>query len=473
MSAPARDGISTEDSARRSLKDELSALKIDRGRKRSYGGDATRRPSPVSASPIEPARTRLEPIVRTPRRRADAGAFGLRLLSLLLWIIPLGLIGGGGYFAYLQYAKAQPKLVVNLESVSAMTTGEASRVLTAKGYIRSFQQAKIGVKTPGRIAKLFVKEGMRVQEGDPLAELEHTELDAQLASRRLMLARSEAELKEAEVDREFKASKARRAERLRAINQMSVDEAEVAISAARIAERRVETLQAAIKYQTAQIREIEVAIADMTIRAPFSGTVTEKAAEVGETVMIGGLGGNSGRGAVVSLADLDDLEVETDIEERALGQLKDPKLDPNEKQEAEIQVLAFPDLRYKGVLDRVVPLGDRARGTVKVYVKIKDADARLFPELVANVSFLRDGSKATSGAVQTSLYVSPTAVVEEGEATYAWVVDGENVARKRPIEGRRDGGRFLVLSGLKANERVIVNPDAGKLVEGQIVAPAS
>ncbi|GIW88602.1 MAG: acriflavin resistance protein [Isosphaeraceae bacterium] len=456
----------------RSLKDELSALRIDRERKRFSGTQRSSsgvRPAPDSLEPISPRR---DPLVR-PRRTADAGSLGLRVLSLLLWLIPLGLIGGGSYFAYVQYSKAQPKLVVNLETVSAMTSGEAGRILTAKGYIRSFQQAKIGVKTPGRIAKLFVKEGMRVQEGDPLAELEHTELDAQLASRRLMLARSEAELAEAEVDYEFKAAKARRAERLRALNQMSIDEAEQAISAAQIAARRIESLKAAIEYQKAQIHEIEVAIADMIIRAPFSGTVTEKAAEVGETVMIGGLGGNSGRGAVVSLANLDDLEVETDIEERALGLLKDPKLYPDQPQEAEIQVLAFPEMRYRGVLDRVVPLGDRARGTVKVYVKIKNPDARLFPELVANVSFLREGSQAAAGTVQTSLYISPASVVERDGRTYAWVVDGENVAHERLIEGRRDGERFLVVSGLRANERVIVNPDLSKLRDGQPVSPAS
>ncbi len=468
MSAPAREGApATESAGARSLRDELSALKIDRKHRRSGTVD---RPSP--SQEIAAPRVRDEPAPPPRPLSKPRGNFGLRLLSFLLWLIPLALIGGGGYFTWSQYAMAQPKLVVNLETVTSMTQGEAGRILTAKGYVRSFQQAKIGVKTPGRIAQLFVKEGMRVETGAPIAELEHTELDAQLASRRLMLARSELELKEAQVDYEFKLSKARRSERLRALNQMSVDEAEQSMSAARLAEKKLETLQAAINYQAASIREIEVAIKDMTIFAPFTGTVVEKSAEVGETVMIGGLGGTSGRGSVISLADLDDLEVETDIEERALGLLKDPKIDPNLKQEAEIQVLAFPDRRYMGVLDRVVPLGDRARGTVKVYVKIKNPDSRLFPELVANVSFLRQGTSPTTGVPQTSFYISPQSVVEQGSETFAWVVDSENVARRRPISIVKEGERIRVQTGLKANERVIVNPDP-KLTEAMIVSPAS
>jgi RND family efflux transporter MFP subunit len=468
MSAPTREGTAADaTNGGRSLRDELSALKIDRAARKPRAPAARPQPRNEGFPDYEP---RPEPRVR-PRRRG-AGNLGLRLLSLLLWLIPLGLIGGGSYFAYLQYTKAQPKLVVKTQSVSAMTTGEAGRILSATGYIRSFQQAEIGSKTPGRIAHLFVKEGTKVEAGTPLAELEHADLDAQLASRRMMLARSESELNEAQVDLDFKQSKAQRAERLRAVNQMSIDEAEQAISAALVARHRVETLKAGIEYQKTQIAEIEVAIRDMTIFAPFRGTVLDKGAEVGETIMLGGLGAASGRGAVVTLADLEDLEVETDIQDEDLGKIKDPKLYPGEIQEAEIQVPAFPELRYRGVLDRVVPLGDRARGTVKVYVKIKNPDARLFPELKATVSFVRDGANVSTGVADTALYVPPSAVVEQDGSTHVWVVTSESTARKRPVQGQLEGSRYLVRDGLKANEKVIVSPDP-KLTDGMLVSESS
>ena len=72
------------------------------------------------------------------------------MLSVALWFIPLGLVGGGVYFTYLQYARAKPKLVVKVAPVRALTQGEANTVLSAKGYVRSFQQAKLGSKVPGR-----------------------------------------------------------------------------------------------------------------------------------------------------------------------------------------------------------------------------------------------------------------------------------------------------------------------------------
>jgi RND family efflux transporter MFP subunit len=458
------------------LKDELASLRIERKRpKRATSSRAANRSldeaaiASLSAEEALPSPRAQPAYTRAPASRPRN--LGLGLLSIALWLIPLGLVGGGAYFAFLQYQKARPKLKVKVAAVRALTPGEANTVLSAKGYIRSFHQAKLGAKVPGRIAEVRVKENQHVEQGEVLAELEHVDMDKQKKSRELMLERNKAELREAEVDNHFKELKARRSLRLRAQGQMSDEEAEQAQSAYEVARKRIETLKASIDYQQGMIDELAEAIDEMKIKAPFDGTVLEKAAEKGETIVLGGLGAASGRGSVVTLADMNDLEVETDIAENMLGRLKDPKKYPKE-QRAEIMVSAYSDRRYHGYLDRIVPLGDRARGTVKVYVKIEEKGTPLFPELVANVAFLPGSqSDATDSPQQTALYIPKAALVETEGSAYVWVVDRDYALSRRPVRVTIDSDRARVDEGLKVGENVILDPPA-ELAEGQVVALA-
>ena len=67
--------------------------------------------------------------------------------------------------------------------VQRMTTGEAAKLLDAKGYLKSRYQAMIGTKIAGRVERMCVEEGMKVKKGDTLAVIEHNDLKAMLASR--------------------------------------------------------------------------------------------------------------------------------------------------------------------------------------------------------------------------------------------------------------------------------------------------
>ncbi len=103
---------------------------------------------------------------------------------------------------------------------------------------------------------------------------------------------------------------------------------------------------------------------------------------------------------MITLAKLDELEVDTDVKEDYLGQL-------HKGQPAEIVVDAAPNRRYKGRLREIIPMGDRTRGVVKVKVTVLDPDKRLFPELSATVNFLpmlRRESRRTSHRRKQSLH---------------------------------------------------------------------
>lgn len=404
---------------------------------------------------------------REPGRAAPGarGGLGRALVTAVLWLIPMSLLSGAGVYGYQQYQRLRPSLEVTVGLVQTMTTGEAEKLLSAKGYIKSRHQAMIGAKVPGRVELLAVEEGSRVKKGDLIAVLEHNELKASLASKQAMVERMQAEVHEAEVDLRDKERKANREARLRAQSQTSLETLQQAEAVRDMAASRVDALRASLKLQKSTMQETEEQIRDMHIMAPFTGTVVSRESELGETIALGGMGGASGRGSVVQLADLDHLDVETDVAENLLARVAFG-------QPAEIAVSAVPDKHYRGRLRQIIPMGDRTRGTIKVKVEIIDPDERLFPELVATVHFLPDKAIANPTSGRTFIYVQKAAVVERGGHSYAWVVDDKNKAHEQRIEVVDAGDDLArVEKGLSGGESVVLKPPI-TIREGQLVKVA-
>jgi RND family efflux transporter MFP subunit len=347
--------------------------------------------------------------------------------------------------------------VVKVDSVRIMTLGQARTTLTATGYLESRWQAAVGAKVPGRIADIPVEEGDKVEAGAVLAELEHSDLDAMLASRKVAVTSAEAQLAEAE----FTLGQAQRdMAREQELNRRGVG----TDSAMEQAETRYNEAQAILNARTAAVDaakaavlEAEEAVKNMFIFAPFDGTVVTKDAEKGESIMPGGMGASSGRGSVITLAKLDELEVDTDVKEDYLGQLR-------KGQPTQVAVDAVPDRRYKGRLREIIPMGDRTRGIVKVKVSILDPDERLFPELSATVHFLpeeKEGDDADA-AEKKGVFVPVGAIQGEGAEQFAWVLEEGRVRRVAiKTAGEANDGLKPVTGGLAGGEQVIVNPPAG------------
>jgi RND family efflux transporter MFP subunit len=398
-----------------SLRDELAAHKIDRSKRRST-----------------------------------------TLVVLLLWFLLAAALAVGavaaGYWALKD--RLFPLPLVATDSVRIMTLGQAQTKLTATGYLESRWQAAVGAKAPGRIAKIPVEEGTKVKAGDMLAELEHTDLDAMLASRKVQVDLAEAQLAEATTNL---AQAKRDIERERNVyargagTDAALERAETAHSAAQaILNARAASVNAA----KSAVVEAEEAIRNMYVYAPFDGTVISKDAEQGESIMPGGMGASSGRGSVITLANLDQLEVDTDVKEDYLGQL-------HAGQPAQVAVDAVADRRYKGRVRAIIPMGDRTRGIVKVKVAVLDPDERLFPELSATVNFLpdeRDGADADA-AQKKGIFVPAPAIQGTGKDQFVWVLENNRVRRValKPAGEPHDG--LLPVSGdVAGGEQVVVNP---------------
>jgi RND family efflux transporter MFP subunit len=359
----------------------------------------------------------------------------------------------------------QPRPEVRVASVSVQTGRAADATVVATGYLESRRQAKIGARAPGRIELLKVEEGSRVKKGEMLAALEHADLDASLAANQAQLEQARAQVEEQKVlitrtkreyDRDLKL------EAPRAISQTQLDVAKFEHEAA---VARIGTLKAAVSLAEARVHEAEQMRENMFVRAPFDGTVISKDAEVGESIMPGGMGESSGRGSVITIADLAQLEVDCDVKEDYISRVSAGR-------PAEIAVDAVPGRRYKGKVRKVIPMGDRARATIKVKVSVVDADERLFPEMSATVYFLPDAKEDVPVATAPRIFCPADAIVQVGSSPHVWIVQEDERLKRTDVKtGAKNDSRIEILSGLSGGEQVVVKPVA-ELHEGQRVKVA-
>jgi len=195
--------------------------------------------------------------------------------------------------------------------------------------------------------------------------------------------------------------------------------------------------------------QAEVAAANLentNVRAPFDGTVLRKDAEVGEIVAPSSAGGGLTRTAIVTMADLGTLEVEVDVNEAYIAQVKNG-------QPARITLDAYPDTSFSARVRQVVPTADRQKATVLVKVAILDKDPRILPEMGARVEFVRDAALAAA-APPRRMYVPGAALA--GGGTRVWVVEN-GVARARMVTTAPEkDGRVEVLQGLDGGESVVL-----------------
>jgi len=368
--------------------------------------------------------------------------------------------------AYLAERRAPEVEIAHATHVVVTAGGSTDLpVLVATGYVVARHSSDVGVKTGGRLARLKFEEGTRVRKGEVIAEIEHADIDAQLEASRRAVAEAEAQLAQAVAARE---EDVRNLERQRALAKdgITTDAALTgAGSAAAVSTARVKTAEAAIASARARVRVTEEAVENTSVRAPFNGVVIKKRAEVGETVSPFGVAGQASRegGAIATIADLAELEVQTEVSENSVA-----KLTP--AMPAEVKLQAYQDHVYRGRLRQIFPSADRAKAIVEVRVTILNADAHVKPEMTASVTFQEPhradaGRGAASAVAQVPpvpvVLVPKRAVTEQNGQSHVWVVTGGSAVRRPVTLGADRLDQIEVRSGVMRGDAVILNPPAG------------
>ncbi|RJP74210.1 MAG: efflux RND transporter periplasmic adaptor subunit [Ignavibacteriales bacterium] len=346
-------------------------------------------------------------------------------------VVVIAILIVAGYF--IVKSLMDTSVEVDLTTVVLRSPSESNAILTASGYVVAQRKANVASKGTGRLIYLGVVEGDKVLKNQVIARLDDSDIKAQLDQAKANLKLSEAELKDAERGYE------RQKELLKsnATTQEAVDAAEA----------RYLKVLASIELMKAGVTGAEVAMENMLIRAPFNGTVLTKNADVGEIVAPLAASASS-KAAVVTMADMSSLQVETDVSESNIENII-------MNQPCEIILDAYPDKRYPGYVAKIVPTADRSKATVMVKVGFKDYDSRVLPEMSAKVLFMMEGNKKADVTEKAVLVVPTSSIVKKDNKTIIYTIRDGLIEEKIITVGRQFDIYTEITSGLREGDQVV------------------
>lgn len=326
---------------------------------------------------------------------------------------------------------ADPVSAPGDSSASLPAAGRPSNTAhEAQGYIIPAHQILVSPQVSGRILKLDIEEGRRVEEGAILAQLEDTEYQADVDRAKFAaeaaghrfdeLARGNrkeekeqalAELAEAQVQLSQLRTQWERELELKKTNAVTDQQFEVTKANYEAMQQRILRLKAAHELMQLGFREEQIKnakalyeqakaelvkaewrLSNCVIRAPISGTILKKNAEEGNIVNPIAFNGSF---SLCDMADLSDLEVDLNVQERDISLIF-------KGQKCKVRALAWPKRTYDGYVSRLMPIADRAKGAVPVRVRLaipaEEEGVYLKPEMGVTVTFL----KGEPGAVTSS-----------------------------------------------------------------------
>jgi RND family efflux transporter MFP subunit len=391
-------------------------------------------PTPMSEPDLSKLRIERSAVAARARRS---------WVRLLLWALVVLAIAG----AIIVWRSTAP-VPIQIHTVATAYPSQAYTVLNATGYVVAQRKAAVASKATGRLEWLGVREGSSVRRDEVLARLENRDVTAKLEQAAANVTLAQANLEQAQAELHEAERAFRRSRELLEKKFVSAAAHDTAVARLNKAKAAVSGQQAAIAVAQANVRAAQVEVEQTLIRAPFDGVVLTKNANVGDVItpFSSALGSQA---AVVTMADMSTLEVEADVSESAVGKV-------TLEQPCEVQLDALPDVRFRGVVARMVPTVDRAKATVTVKVRFVDKDPRILPEMSAKVAFLSQELPPELRTRRT--VIAPGAVVERNGRSVVFLVR-EDRAVQKPIEVAGKLGELLeVSSGVEPGERVIADP---------------
>ncbi|UCH96676.1 MAG: efflux RND transporter periplasmic adaptor subunit [Candidatus Aminicenantes bacterium] len=345
------------------------------------------------------------------------------LLIVLVVLVLVGLMGG------CKKKKKEEKVYKKnpvMVKVQAVDQGPVVQSLNYKGTVFPWKRANIQPDTSGRIHKIYKKQGDQVKEGDLLAELDTTTLKLQLKQADAALEVATAAHKDASMN----------VDRLKKLYQKA------AISKLQLEKAELNLESALTQKQSAQatVNVIEHTLGNCYMRAPFDGIVTSKNSEEGDVINpMMGMGMSS---SVLTLMHLKTVKVvldvpSEDIEKVAIGQ------------PCTIRVSTLEAQVFNGEVYSRNLAADPVSKTFKVEVKIKNRDLKIKVGVFAEV-FIEISRK------ENCLILPLSALIEEGDDTFAVVYDKGQAKFKNIRVGERNDRVFEIREGLSRGQLVVV-----------------
>jgi RND family efflux transporter MFP subunit len=385
------------------------------------------------------------------QREDHAGGPGRWLWIVGAIVVLLVLLGGAGWMLL----GHRPVAVQTATAVAPTAGSEAGAVLQATGYVTARRQATVSAQITGTLTAVLIEEGDHVKQGQVLARLDDSGYKANLAAAKAQADAAHAQVAQYRAQLAQSVHDAARLQSLVARGLVSKQSAEQA-------QTQVDSLRAQLGSQQQQARsaDAQANVAKVNfdytvVRAPFSGVVTTKDAQVGEIISPLSAGGGFTRTGVGTIVDMASLEVDVDVNEAYIGRVK-----PGMPAEAVLD--AYPDWSIPAHVVAIVPTADRGKATIKVRVALeKKNDPRIVPDMGVRVSFLEKKPETANKAPPQGVLVPASAIVQRDGHSVVFVVD-DNVAHRHTVSpaAQAYGELRLLPAAVKPGDTVVVSPPA-------------
>jgi len=392
----------------------------------------------------------LEQLRIDPANREDHVESGRRWVPAAVVAVVVVLVAAGvGYYML----RGQRFEIDAATAAPPATAAGPTAILQATGYVTARRQATVSAQITGTLTQVLIEEGERVKAGQVLARLDDTAQRASLAQSLAQVQAAEA----LEVQYQAQLEQARRDLKR---NQDLIDRHLVSQQALETAATQVRTLEAQVVSQHRQTdlaraaeRGAQVQLDYTTVRAPFSGVVTAKAAQAGEIVSPISAGGGFTRTGVGTIVDMDSLEVEVDVNEAYIHRV-------HADQPAQAVLDAYSDWTIPAHVIAIVPTADRSKATVKVRVALDQKDPRILPDMGVRVSFLEEAAKKNDSQAAeppAGVLVPTSAIVDRDGHSTVFTIDGDH-ARAVTVTAGQTYGDLRLVQGLTSGTRVVRAP---------------
>ncbi|MEO9079382.1 MAG: efflux RND transporter periplasmic adaptor subunit [Rhodanobacter sp.] len=366
-------------------------------------------------------------------------------------VIALGLIGAMGWF-WLGH-RAVPVRVAQAVSISA--DNQAGAVLQATGYVTARRQATVSAQITGTLTAVLIEEGDHVIKGQVLARLDDSAYKAGLATARAQAAAAQALVAQYRAQLLQSQNDSARLQSLAKQGVISKQAAEQARTLVDTTRAQYAAQQKQAVAAAAQAVQAKVNFDYTVVRAPFSGVVTTKDAQVGEIISPLSAGGGFTRTGVGTIVDMDSLEVDVDVNEAYIGRVK-PEMP------AEAVLDAYPDWKIPAHVIAIVPTADRGKATIKVRVALEKKDARIVPEMGVRVSFLeQQASHGNAAQAPKGVLVPANAIVKRDGHHVVFVVENGHAHLRQVNPAAQTYGELRLLpAAVSPADSVVIEPPA-------------
>ena len=386
------------------------------------------------------------------RRRRTA-----RWLGLTAVVVLAGLVGVGAWGHVSRQAETIATLKSERDAVPVVRTEVVKplgkpRQIELTGSAQAFDTATLYARATGYISKRSVDIGSHVHAGDVLAVIAAPDLDEQLAQARAQLVQMQASLAQSQANMELAQVTDRRQSQLTSqgwTSRQGGDQARLSYAASIAA---VGVARANLQAQQAQVGRLEELTGFERVAAPFDGVITSRQIDVGSLVTADANTGSP----LFSIAHTNVLRVQIYAPQEDFFRLRDG-------QEAEVTVPELPGRVFHGRLARNASALQDATRTVLAEVDVDNQDGTLAPGIYTVVHL-------DEPQPYPVISVPSQAIIFDKDGLQA-AVDENGVARIRRLDVAADnGGSVDVRAGLKAGDRLILNPPIG-VTDGMKVNP--